>query len=924
MSIDFNAGATSNRVGERASFARRLGPSMDPARAETAGRLLWIAAQGELHRHRMAANAWLGSASNQVQSWQAYASRLENRLGTGPLAAQEITELVGAAPSSPGIFQELTSTLQENDPAFFTESILNLAHRHLHNANHALLVRELLTLATQQPATRARAEYALQVLSGGGGFVAQVEYQAPHLVGSLGSPLMLASFGLAGLAARGASLGILARSTRYGLPTLLASEGAALAVEVPTLVLSRRIGAQIFLGGEDLFSPQNIGQEWLATLGPFALLRAGGNVFNLATPAARQLPGFRTAGGELSRAGQVVLSGSRFGTEVLSFMAGNSLNGYLGLGDKPYSASQNFWNSLLAVGHMRLAGNIVERSGLFHLPQALESQRGLLVQQRLDALLTQAQLPASHPLRGRALAELSAGLHRGELNHLNVERWIGQSERGQTGRVSAALEARGLPMLARWFEQLPTSRSPENFSLGEVGLRLHPATAGGRASWDAAKLPEPLFNMGDNTGGSGSGEGPPGSGSGSGAGPGKRSEPTRSALALELLRQKLDEIQTADQGWRNLLSKTAGGLKSVLDRLTERQDLTKDETFARRISQIDLELAQAKEKETAFVALLESMKVLLRRAPEDVANSEEAKQTEADIVNQQEERANYGKTMRLAVGLLRVIKERGWDEQRRQKYDEIVARLNAVWTGVSSHIPGTEPWRHSRATQAQQTDRRQGVALGLASRPEHGLVDSPVAKEMRGQEDGGKSDELELAYLHHVILEFSRANPKAGNFPSTVERLASEYQAGAESSAAMKLLGEALHHLAYRETSPQDLITHLEAHQSAPQLRDFFMMMNALKEADAQVGEGLEQLGFEPNAADYFSTGLYSLLRSNGDPHQVSDWIQAAQAGNIQGFHPSIALSLYGAAYGRSNLPAELLVEGNLQEAILKRMFSED
>src|SRR5215831_399359 len=310
-------------LGARASRSD-AGLQSDPRFPRFALGLLAAAAAEESARRQDHAQAWLGAASSDAPSaeWDSYRRRLEAALSRETLDASEFRRLAQSAPNgAPASFSELRSVLQESDPEVFAESLLNLAQRNLHQERALAFTRTLLEVAATYPASRVRAEELLNLLTGRGTFAAGLEFQAPRLLRELSSPLSLASFGTAIWLSRAASLAVLARSSRLGWGTLLLSEGAAWSIEAPTMVLTRRLGTQLFEGGNQLLSPSNFGSELLAAYGSFAFLRLSSNAMSLAAPGLRRLAGLNVAEGGIGAFGGYALGGLRLASDVAAVMA---------------------------------------------------------------------------------------------------------------------------------------------------------------------------------------------------------------------------------------------------------------------------------------------------------------------------------------------------------------------------------------------------------------------------------------------------------------------------------------------------------------------------------------------------------------------------------------------------------------------------
>lgn len=846
--------------------ARSLPAGNPSALTEGVARLLAAAAQDEARISRSPA-------------WRDYSRRVEAAVQAGTASLDDLRLLADAAPpSAHNAFAELASLIEENDADLLAESGLNLA-RDLLDADQAsaLAVACLQFAATRSP-TERRAQALLQAANGGGRWFDRFEFQAPVLLRELSSPIALGSFGLAGLAARASSLAVLARVGRVNLSTLVLSETAALAAEVPTMVLARRAATYAVTGESSLLSPSAMGEEVLHMLAPFALLRVAGNVNQWAgLPGGNRIRGMSAT---LQRGAEAVAAGRRFATEVGAVVAGHSLNSYFGLERSGGDAFSRLADGIMTVAHMRLAGHILDRTGIFRMPAGYDAWRA------------------------RLLAE--------------------------------ALSSRG-----------PRAPGGGNFwEFGDGGLLLAAAGRAGRRSRSSGGIEETrdtLSLMSTDGDGVGSNRPPPPSSAPRETAPAEPKEPERLELIKELLAQRFDEYTQSANGEDVVMTRTMRGLKWALDRMGERPDLANDEVFAQRLSELELEFQRLSEKQTITSRALEAIRMMLRRsktvatearesdppklstespAPESGRASPEAAERDGEALSdQQKERSKMATSLRNLHVALKNIRDNGWSEQGRERLDSTLSRLNELFQTTVWKIPGMQTLKNYREQQNVIEDRRLGALLGFGVRAEFARHDSPVMRERRAETaTGERSDEFELELLHRTLLAFGRTKPKTKDFFQTVQKIAVDYNARMDSMAAMLLYGEALQAMAYRNVPTHDLIAHLSQHANAGDLREQLLILESLKDSQGEPGEGLEIIGLDATAADFLASGLLAMVRSEGDPEALVNWLRAGRDQQANGFHPSIALSLYGATHGRSHLPPEALIEDQLLESLLKRL----
>jgi len=257
--------------------------------------------------------------------------------------------------------------------------------------------------------------------------------------------------------------------------------------------------------------------------------------------------------------------------------------------------------------------------------------------------------------------------------------------------------------------------------------------------------------------------------------------------------------------------------------------------------------------------------------------------------------------------------------ERRASLDTSITRLTDLLQSSLGKLPGAERIRNYRARQAQTVDQRNGAILGLAFAPHLDARDSSVAREKRGS-GSAAGDDQELESLHRAILGFAASRGKEKVFVQALDKLAQPLRPDPRSAAAIRVFGEALHALVYKNQNPDQLMDLLRQHEAATPLQNTILEVEALHEGESEIGDGLEMIALEPSAVDYLASGLFVLLRSQGDSARFASWVDAARALRVPGFHPSIAISLFGAAHGRQKLPTSLLLEPEATQALLERV----
>ncbi len=888
-----------------------------PISARAALGLLVLAAAEVEARQRHAAGAWsaglFSARAAAAEPWGAYLRRLERVLASEELDLETVRYLAAERPGAGDEgFDEFRALLGEDDPGLFSQSLLALAQRNLRRGRDLSFSRELLRLAQTHPATRGRAERELSLLGGGGGVLAQVEHQAPHLLRELCSPVSLVSFGTAIYVARAASVAVLARASRFGWGTLLASEGAALAVEVPTLTFTRRLGHQMFVGGEGVFAGGGLRQELLAGYTSFGLLRAAGNGLQLAAPGLRRAAGLNQASGAFTPSGRALFETLRFGVEFGALSAGHSLNVALGLEPQPALGAQPWLQSLLTLGHMRLAGRLLDRLGFQPLHGVAEAQRRHLASGRLQELLGDSQLRPEHPLHARVSRELEGALADGRLGPLTLERWIAWQGLGREAEIATAMGRRGLTQSARWFR--PSASAESSGPDWGLGLLPAPAFVGVRPRARDPRLEHvALMSMdGENGGRGGKPEAPP----------------TRREVVLELLQQNLTEYTARAETRDTVLGKAAKRLQDLLARLNERPDLANDEAFARSLQEVEIELQAAQEHGSALQRSVETLKVLFRRSAasgHEALKPEVVEQKSAEIEADEAQRSAFATSLGKMQEVLQRARDFGWSEELYAQLGRAQSALNGFYGKTVYRIPGLNRLLRRAASPEEILQRRHGAVLGLALVAEPGFSESPVTQRLRGASpERILHQDVELELLHEGVLLAAHQAWKPYDLQDSLSRISEVYRAGEETRAAMNLTAQAINLLVQQGPRAPDLIEALKTMPESLAFHDRFLDLAALRDPQGDLRIGLQQLGVQPTAPDYLASGLLLFFRSGGDGARLTELLQAARESGAPGYHPSIAVSLFGAAYGRKAIPEALLPGGGQTEAFLIRAFPPD
>lgn len=961
---------------------------------QRASELLYLLVSEISLEHEAASEAWFGQGTVpsevRARQWSAYGETIEAAMQQGLHHRQDLLNLVDQAPASASHeFRVFANLLKENDSQLFFGDLLALG-RELHQERRLpVFTQNLLQWCQLQDSTQSGAQTLLALGQGEAGLGAQLEYEGGHLFRELVNPLFLVPFGLASLSARGASLAVLSRASRWQGSTLLLSETAALAAEVPTLVLSRRLGLQMFAGGEGLWDGQSLSHEILATLGPFALLRGANNGFQLLTPRLQQLSSIQRASQVHPNLTRGLLSALRGTNEVGAVMGGHYLNGALGIEHLPENTSALFFSSLLTVGHMRLAGGIVERVNPFHIGGALRSQHVRLRSQTREDFHRALEVTPDHPLRPRLQAELTAAHPRLPWGDLTLARWTRRLEQGRPGDLATVLENRDMSLHALLVRpsrtEGPHFQDPMIFGwqLGFAG-----ASASGRG------LENPIHMMVSNDSKNQMG-GTPREGSKSDTTPLPESA-VRDRWMAEEIQRRVHEIsqEAANDNSQTKLQNAAKKLSQIWQRYVRNPDKIPVDELSGELSQVREEIDAARSSGTKLQQLVQSLSLFVDqiRSQQSSAESSSSRPLTDQVSHESivpEEPQNplrryvlnpLGKAF---VGVRDFIKGRlqekapqenteetssGPDSESRLNLDEIaqeiarkeaqgetfegavrsLARLRKHLAVLARSQNLTPRWKSQLNEYIEQLAAyfpnlnwprlgmedlnsleimpgQEGALFGLAIRPDMIQTDSPLASRLRGVETFiNRGDNRELELLHQSILFAAHYDGILSRFKTRIRPLAQEYGANESQTLVMRLTGESIANLMRNKWDLDSLLPQLQKASNGSPMESSLRSLEQMLVQETDLQTGLVHFGGKPNVESYFLTSLFVALRSRGDGRTFNqDLLPEALSYEREGFHPSIAVSLFGAARGRGELSSELFGRDFNPTAYLERAHRE-
>ncbi len=701
------------------------------------------------------------------------------------------------------------------------ESLFNLAEHNVKNETHPVLTQKILEFTSQQPSLKQPSEVLQNIIKGTASFFQKLEYQIPKLKRELFSPLNLIPFGVASFSGKLVTSAIFKGATRASWGTFLISESAALGAEVPVLVAARRIGTQMFVGGENLFRPQEIGKEVLATYAPFGFFRVSHNLFNFITPSLGQIP----------------TSPFRFSSDLAAVMAGHSFNQAVGLSLPEYHQGFDaLFGAVFTVSEIRLTGKIID--GAF----------------------------------GRSLRKVDWN------NHLS---WKNLQEKSFISPLKPAFA---------------------EASLSKISI-------------------EPILMANDSKGG-GSGKDDPQTTSG---------KTSRAGVVIESIRKNLTDYLAITRDHDTVLSRAALRLKTLLDLWKQHPQWISDPKFAEQLSEIEQEIGAVKEMQSSIPSLVDKMKSYVRNSNAHFEEPlfEKLKENGA-IEKDEKQRTLLVTSLRLLRLSLEKIGQRGYTARLKEQLSRATALLNQLWKDkVWLPPPSIFP-----LVSKPEQQRREGALLGLSTNNRPLGKNSPLAHELHsGKQLNLFAMDLELELLHQTILLTTTKTTKTEEeLLYSVGQLAQKYQASEASSTAMILTAELLYRYFKYGENFTNLPIFLSEHPRIGSLRERIFNVLAFQDPKIELKDGLALLGSEAVAPDYLTSAIMLLMRAivlmraNKDPRkqQKLGWLfMAAEASNVPGFHLSIPLSLFGAIYGRKNLPTQFVFTKKEADLFLEQALKE-
>lgn len=812
------------------------------------------------------------------------------------------------------LYSALENILSERSPQLLFPDLLEFAKELIRERRSPLLVQQVLEAAREYPATSIEAERLITLKRGGGAFPQQLEHRMGPLLEELTDPLFLLPFGVAVGAGRLASLGVLSRAPQWTTGTLLASEAVALGAEVPALVFSRRLGQQIFAGGENIWAPDSVFHELALTVGPLAMFRLGGGMFRWAAPNLQKVSWFQNSSGQINGLGHAAMESARLGTEVSAVLGGHYLNGAAGLEILPHDGSQLLASSLLTVAQLRIAGKLIEAWSPGGLTQALNAEKLRLHQNSRE--LPRPPWDFGIGL-GSDLVPIAAG-NRGVLGRASVPRPLNETvvqmsaENGnpagsgkspseppssdtlikqELGRRITSLEqsaandtsssilqtaVRRLNILWNRYSRNPQEASQEELAgeLREVEDSLYTAKGKGEGIQNHVRAFRLWLEQVRSQR--------------------KSSEPRSDSLPLEGKQEILPPEESG--GLRQQLLKAFGrGAVFVRDAIKERIGL-------RRTIQ---EEVKAKGKATAT---------------EDGLNLEAIVE---ELQRKEGQGEEFNRALRVAIALRKHLFFASQSEKLSPAWQ---GRLNQLVDQLENYFPNMD-WSRvglSETTANEVQVARDGAVLGLAVKPHWVKTDSPLAKMLRGDSLSGMDiDNRPLELLHQSILLAAHFEGSPREFKQAMNGLAFDYRVEGSAAEAMGLMGESVFRLVRRRQTRENLLSFLESRSTPSGLEVPLKSLSGYLGSDLGFDLIMERLASEPTTEQYFLSGLYLFLRAGPETAKVRQLMEDVGQARLPGFNPTITASLFGAAQGREAFPTQWIAPNLRIKAFLERAKSQ-
>jgi hypothetical protein len=240
---------------------------------------------------------------------------------------------------------------------------------------------------------------------------------------------------------------------------------------------------------------------------------------------------------------------------------------------------------------------------------------------------------------------------------------------------------------------------------------------------------------------------------------------------------------------------------------------------------------------------------------------------------------------------------------------------NFRWEGLS--------WAHAGGPLAT---RRNGTLLGLGVLTPNMKLDTTLARRLRG-EAGIQHREMELdpdlEVLQQSLLLGAGWQGSSRILKRMMDRLVADYGVFSGSEASARLAAETTYQLVLGNISKDGLMHFLQGKTQGGSLEQIFEAFKERMDSAKALPDSILAFTEEPSVENLLFSSLGLVLSSSGEPLRFVQDLQRMEEAAGPGFHPTVALGLFGALHGQGKLPAPLIPKDFQPEHYLNRAQQE-
>jgi hypothetical protein len=288
--------------------------------------------------------------------------------------------------------------------------------------------------------------------------------------------------------------------------------------------------------------------------------------------------------------------------------------------------------------------------------------------------------------------------------------------------------------------------------------------------------------------------------------------------------------------------------------------------------------------------------------------SPEVKRQLEEVAAEVEVKEKQGSQMQLAVRSLDSLRRYLAIGAERGLTDRAQWRLNSRLMMLRNLFPNLrwEPISWAKST-GESALRRNAVVLGLGVQTPNMKIDTTLARRLRGR-DSGEIHEMELdsdlEALQQCLLLGAGWRGSLKLMKKPLDRLIKEYGVWAQSEDAARLAAETTYRLVMGKLKKDDLMDFLGTKTKKGPLESLFLVLKGRVLLDRDMPGSLATFTEEATLTNYFFSSMGLILQSSKSSTRFTEDLQKMDALPGSGFHPSVALGLYGAIHGQPTLSA--------------------